>query len=104
MLLPSIQRSYRHLSLRSNRNRYRQSPLWDFGAGLHPMTKNTALLVGHAAHIRERHRALDCYARFDPPGVLFHLRGGVEHDSLWGNREGAAGRLLRVTFDTAAVH
>ena len=36
--------------------------------------------------------------------ILFHLHGGVEHDSFRGNREGVVGRLLRVTFDAAAVH
>src|SRR5258708_13409927 len=79
-------------------------PLWDFGARLHPTTKNAALLVSHVANVCERHRALHCHARFDPPGVLFHLSGCVEHDSFRGNGEGAVGRLLRVTFDAAAVH
>jgi hypothetical protein len=43
------------------------------------------------------------HTRFDPPGVLFHLQGGGEHDSFKGNWESVVGRLLRVTFDAAAV-
>jgi hypothetical protein len=34
----------------------------------------------------------------------FHLESGIEHDSLRGNRKGVVGRLLRVTFDAAAVY
>src|SRR5690348_11078346 len=95
---PSIWAIYR------NRPATTPSPLWDFGARLDPTAEKPALLVGHAAHVREGHGALHCHARFDPPGVLFHLQAGVEHDSLRGDREGVVGRVLRVTFDAAAVH
>jgi len=76
----------------------------DFGARLHPPTENPALLVGDPADVRERHRALRDHARFDPPGVLFHLQGGVEHDSSRGNRKSAVGRSLGVTFEAAPLH
>src|SRR5689334_24469281 len=95
---PSIWAIYR------NRPATTPSPLWDFGARLDPTAEKPALLVGHAAHVGERHRALHCHARFDPPGVLFHLQGGIEHDSFRRNREGAVGGLPGVAFDAAAVH
>src|SRR5512136_251791 len=104
MALPSAQLRLYPAYVFESRNTKAPSPLWDFGARLHPTTENPALLVGHAAHVRERHRALHYHARFDPPGVLFHPQGGVKHDSLRGNREGVVGRSLRVTFDAAAVY